>query len=85
MVKKSQTAHDAVAEAAQSASEAGRRLAELGSAIQERTRDTLRTSHRTSHMYTRRLRDYVAHYPLASVGAALTIGAIVSAIVLSRR
>jgi ElaB/YqjD/DUF883 family membrane-anchored ribosome-binding protein len=85
--KKSDATRDVVAQAAERASDAGRKLAELGSAIQERAQETLRTTGRTmrrsSRDYTNRLRDYVEDYPFAAIGIALAVGAVLSAIVLS--
>jgi ElaB/YqjD/DUF883 family membrane-anchored ribosome-binding protein len=84
MAHTTEVARDAVAQAAERASEAGRRLAELGAAIQEKARETLRTSRRGSQDYTGRLRDYVIDHPLASIGVALAVGAFLAAL-LARR
>ncbi|MBA2409881.1 MAG: hypothetical protein H0V62_08960 [Gammaproteobacteria bacterium] len=66
------------------ASDAGRRLKELGTVIEERASDTARSTRRMSEDYTGRLRDRVVDYPLASIGVAVVVGAFIS-VLLARR
>jgi ElaB/YqjD/DUF883 family membrane-anchored ribosome-binding protein len=84
MGSKSEAARDALAQAADRASDAGRRLVELASAMQEKAEDSLRTTRRRSQDYSGRLRECVTDYPLASVGIALAVGALVT-VLLSRK
>lgn len=84
MHRKSDAARETLAHAAESASEAGKRLVEIGAAMQERARDAVRTKRRDSYAYSNRLRDCVVDYPLASIGVALAIGAIAT-VLFSRR
>ena len=85
MSNKSDAAREALSHAAQRASEAGKRLVEIGSAMQEKAYDAVRLTRRGSHGYSNRFRDYVADYPLASIGLALVIGALASMLFSSRR
>ncbi len=83
MRKRSDAAHEALTQAAQRASDAGRRLVEIGSAIQDRAHEALRARHRSSRGYAVRLRDHTSDYPLttafATVGAAIAVGALLAA------
>ncbi|MDQ3797722.1 MAG: hypothetical protein M3294_09225 [Pseudomonadota bacterium] len=85
MSDKSDSAREALSHAAQRASEAGKRLVEIGSAMQEKAQDALRVTRRSSQDYSNRVRDYVADYPLVSIGIALVIGALASVLFSSRR
>lgn len=84
MAHKSDVARDALEQAVERASDAGRRLKELGTAIEERAYDTARSTRRASQDYTGRLRDCVVDYPLASIGVAVAVGAFIS-ILFARR
>lgn len=83
MRKRSDVARDALTQAAQHASDAGRRLVEIGSAIQDRAHDAVRARHPSSRDYALRLRDQVSDYPmattLATVGIAVAVGALLTA------
>ncbi|MGH8501415.1 MAG: DUF883 family protein [Gammaproteobacteria bacterium] len=84
MAHTSDTARDTLEQAVQRASEAGRRLKELGTAIEERAYDTARRTRRASQDYTGRLRDIVVDHPLASIGIAVAVGAFIS-VLFARR
>jgi ElaB/YqjD/DUF883 family membrane-anchored ribosome-binding protein len=85
MVHKSEAARDVLADAAKRASEAGRRLKELSTAIQETAHDTVETTRRGSLTYANRLRGCVADYPLASISIALAVGAMLTVLFAARR
>ncbi|HEX2237256.1 MAG TPA: hypothetical protein VHJ19_02610 [Gammaproteobacteria bacterium] len=51
MSDKSDTAREALSHAAQRASEAGKRLVEIGSAMQEKAQDALRVTRRSSRLF----------------------------------
>lgn len=84
MFKRSDAARDALTQAAERASDAGRRLVEIGSAMQERAQDAVHTTRRSSRDYTGRLRESVVEHPLTSIGIAVAITALLSAL-LARR
>jgi hypothetical protein len=83
MRKRSDAAREALIQAAQHASDAGRRLVEIGSAIQDRAYEALRARHQRSGGYAVRLRDHASDYPLtatfATVGVAVAVGALLTA------
>jgi ElaB/YqjD/DUF883 family membrane-anchored ribosome-binding protein len=84
MFRKSHSARETLAQAAERASDAGQRLVEIGSAMQEKAHDAVRTTRRTSEEYSGRLRDSVVDYPLAMIGIAVAVGALIS-VLLARR
>jgi ElaB/YqjD/DUF883 family membrane-anchored ribosome-binding protein len=84
MAYKPKVAGDALAQAAARASDAGRRLAELAAAMQDKAQESVHATRRHSEEYSDQLRERVSKYPLASIGIAMLIGAIVSAL-LARR
>jgi ElaB/YqjD/DUF883 family membrane-anchored ribosome-binding protein len=52
--------------------------------MQEKAHDAVRTTRRTSEEYSGRLRDSVVDYPLATIGIAVAVGALIS-VLLARR
>jgi len=82
------TGREALTQAAQHASDAGRRLIDIGSAIQDRAHAALHAKHRSSRDYAVRLRDRTSDYPLtttlAAIGVAVAVGALLT-IWLARR
>jgi ElaB/YqjD/DUF883 family membrane-anchored ribosome-binding protein len=84
MFKRSSGARDALMQAAERASEAGRRLVEIGSAMQERAQDAVRTTRRSSRDYSGQMREYVTEHPLTAIGITVAITAVLAALFARR-
>jgi hypothetical protein len=81
---KREAAGDTLAQAAVRASEAGRRLADLAAAIQDKAQASAHATRRHSAEYAGRVGQGVVNHPLVSIGIAMLVGAALWA-VLTRR